>query len=291
MRDKIFAYLQLTRFPNLFTSVADVLAGYLIIRGLKIEWLELLALSLSTSFIYGGGCVLNDVRDRKQDARERPQRPIPSGRVSLPKASLLCFILFGLGLVTASWAGKESLLIATILVLLAVSYDIFTKQMPILGPITMGACRGFNLLLGMSTFSCWPGVAFVFPLISFIYVFALTTLSHFEVQGGLAGKGWVIFGCLLLVISVVLVLSATQHLAADCLIYTGLLVIFSGTPLIAGLLRPTPQQVGRAVKFLILGIPLLDAIYVSGIHGWAWGIPVSLCLLPSVFFSHYLYVT
>jgi len=31
LKDKIFAYLQLTRFPNLFTSMADVLAGYLMI--------------------------------------------------------------------------------------------------------------------------------------------------------------------------------------------------------------------------------------------------------------------
>ncbi len=291
MRDRIFAYLQLTRFPNLFTSMADVLAGYLIIRGLRIDWPEFLALCLSTSFIYGGGCILNDIRDRKQDARERPQRPIPSGRVSLPEASMLSFIFFGLGLVTAFSAGKESLLIASILVLLAVSYDILTKQRPVLGPITMGACRGVNLLLGMSPMLYWSGITFVFPLISFTYVFALTTLSHFEVQGDLAGKRWIVSGCLLLVVFALLISRLTQHLLADCLIYTGLLVFFSGPPLIAGLLRPAPQRVGRAVKFLILGIPLLDAIYVSGLHGWAYGIPVSFCTLPSMFLSRYLYVT
>lgn len=279
------------RFPNLFTSIADVLAGYLIVKGLKIGGLELLALFFSTCFIYGGGCILNDFRDRKRDALERPQRPIPSGRVSLSEAFILCLIFFGLGLITAFWAGKACLFVASLLVLLVVSYDVFTKDIPVLGPVTMGACRGANLLLGMSLSFHWSGIAIVFPFISFTYVFALTTLSHFEVEGGLSGKSWIVSACLLLVLSMVLILNLTKQLAADSLIYAGLLVIFAAPPLIAGLLKPAPQRVGRAVKFLILGIPLLDAVYVSGLHGWEYGIPVSLCVLPSTFFSRYLYVT
>ena len=291
LKDKVFAYLQLMRFPNHFTSMADVLAGYLIIRGLRIDWPELLALCLSTSFIYGGGCILNDVRDRNRDARERAHRPIPSGRVSLWEALLLTFIFFGLGLLMAFFAGENSLVIASILILLVVSYDILTKELPVSGPITMAACRGANLVLGMSPSVFWAGIILVFPLISFIYVFALTTLSQYEVEGGLGGRGWVVSGCLLLVIFVISILSITQHLLADGLSYMGLLILLAGWPLLAGLLRPAPHRVGRAVKFLILGIPLLDAVYVSGIHGWAYGIPVSLCMVPSIGLSRYLYVT
>jgi 4-hydroxybenzoate polyprenyltransferase len=291
LKDKIFAYLQLTRFPNLFTSVADVLAGYLIIRGLRLDWLELLALCLSTCFIYGGGCILNDVCDRNRDARERPFRPIPSGRVSPREALFLTFIFFGLGLTTAFLAGKTPFVIASILILLVISYDIFTKEMPVAGPITMAACRGVNLLLGMSPSLFLSGITFLFPLISVIYVFALTTLSQFEVEGGLGGRGWIVSGYLILVIFIISVLRMTKYLAADCLIYMGLLILFAGLPLLAGLLRPAPDRVGRAVKFLILGIPLLDAVYVSGLHGWAYGIPVALCTVPSMVLSRYVYVT
>ena len=271
--------------------MADVLAGYLIIRGLRIDWPELLVLCLSTSFIYGGGCILNDVCDRNRDAQERPFRPIPSGRVSFREALFLAFVFFGLGLIMALLAGNTSFVIAFILILLVVSYDIFTKEMPVAGPITMAACRGINLLLGMSPLFCLSGIIFLFPLISFTYVFALTTLSQFEVEGGLRGRGWVVSGCLILVIFTITVLRMTQYLVADCLIYMGLLILFAGLPLLAGLLRPAPHRVGRAVKFLILGIPLLDAVYVSGLNGWAYGIPVALCTVPSMALSRYVYVT
>jgi len=221
LKDKIFAYLQLTRFPNLFTSMADILAGYLIIKGLNIDWPEFLALCLSTCFIYGGGCILNDVRDRNLDASERPSRPIPSGRVALCEAGFLTCIFFGLGLFSAFLAGKTPLVMASILILLAVSYDIFTKEMPLAGPINMAACRGANLLFGMSPAFQWAGIALVFPVFSFTYVFALTKLSHFEVEGGLGGKGWVVSGSLFLVVFFLSILAMTRHLALDCFIEPG----------------------------------------------------------------------
>ena len=83
------AYLQLMRFPNLFTAAADVIAGYLIVRGLDIKLWDLVGLVFATSGIYAGGCVLNDLCDRNVDAIERASRPIPSGRVSTFEAFLL----------------------------------------------------------------------------------------------------------------------------------------------------------------------------------------------------------
>jgi hypothetical protein len=42
---------------------------------------------------------------------------------------------------------------------------------------------------------------------------------------------------------------------------------------------------------MVLGIPLLDAVYSSGVQGWPYGVVVALCILPAVFLSRYLYVT
>ena len=72
-------YLELLRPPNVMTAVADVLAGYAV-AGLS-NWAALPWLLGATACLYAGGVVLNDFFDRHLDARERPERPLPSGRV------------------------------------------------------------------------------------------------------------------------------------------------------------------------------------------------------------------
>ena len=87
--------LQLLRLPNVFTALADVAMGFLVTRG-SLQPGGLFALLAAASCqLYLAGMVLNDVFDAEVDARERPGRPIPSGRVSLAKAQLV-----GWGLLT-----------------------------------------------------------------------------------------------------------------------------------------------------------------------------------------------
>ena len=80
-------YLELLRPANVVTALADVLAGFAI-AGLgnraALPWLL-----LATAALYAGGIVLNDVFDRDIDSSERPERPIPSGRVSVAAAAAL----------------------------------------------------------------------------------------------------------------------------------------------------------------------------------------------------------
>ena len=85
-RQKVLAYLQLMRFPNIFTAVADVMAGYFIVLGSGFQWPALFGLCIATSAFYAGGCVLNDICDRELDAAERPFRPTPSKKVSVKEA-------------------------------------------------------------------------------------------------------------------------------------------------------------------------------------------------------------
>ena len=75
-------YLQLVRLPNVFTAAADSLAGWLLVQGTFGEPGRWLPLVLASVAIYAGGIVLNDVFDYEVDRVERPERPLPSGRVS-----------------------------------------------------------------------------------------------------------------------------------------------------------------------------------------------------------------
>ena len=97
--------------------------------------------------------VLNDVCDYAQDCRQRPLRPLPSGRIDRRQAAALGSLLWALGL-AAGWTASWSLgvwhcgAVATTLAGCVLAYDLGGKR-TVLGPPLMGACRSLNVLLGM----------------------------------------------------------------------------------------------------------------------------------------------
>src|SRR5437870_135185 len=99
-------YAQLVRLPNVFTALADICLGAVAALaatgGSGASWWSFLLLLLCSACLYCAGMVWNDVFDIEQDRRERPFRPIPSGRVSRRAAMLLGVILLGVGLVCAA---------------------------------------------------------------------------------------------------------------------------------------------------------------------------------------------
>src|SRR5437868_8098899 len=76
------AYAQLVRLPNVFTALADIGLGALATHALPGAWPTVVWLLLSSACLYCGGMVWNDFFDVEQDRRERPFRPLPSGRVA-----------------------------------------------------------------------------------------------------------------------------------------------------------------------------------------------------------------
>src|SRR5436309_12294338 len=121
---KIKPYLQLVRLPNLFTAAADSLAGWLLAEGTLAgpgRWAPLVAASVAT---YAGGIVLNDVFDYEVDIRERPGRPLPSGRVSRRLAAWLGGSVLAAGPGLAALSGSaESLVVALTLSIFVLGYD------------------------------------------------------------------------------------------------------------------------------------------------------------------------
>ena len=104
------AYLELLRPANVVTAVADVLAGYAVAgraNGPALPWLL-----AATVCLYAGGVVLNDFFDRELDAVERPERPIPSGRVPASRAAVLGAALLAAGIVAAAHGPSAAAAIA-----------------------------------------------------------------------------------------------------------------------------------------------------------------------------------
>lgn len=293
MHLRVAAYLQCVRFPNLFTAAADVLAGGIIAVGMSSMRPGAFALLLLSSvLIYAGGCALNDYCDRRVDARERPFRPIPSGRVSSREVLVLACALLLAGLAAAWPAGSHSFAVGLFLVGSVVSYDLGVKKMELAGPLNMALCRALNLMLGLSLGEVFleNGLTVILPLLSLAYVFSLTLLSRWEVEGTPSGKwGTILFAWGAVIVGVVLLwLSGFFHVWG--LVFLLAFILLTGPGMLRALLDTEKPQVGRAVKFMVLGIVLLDSVYVAGTRGLLSTVPVALMILPPILLSRRYYV-
>src|SRR5260370_18068046 len=92
---KLGVYLRLGRVSNLPTVWTNVLAG-VVLAGGRPEPRLLIFLWTALSFFYVGGMFLNDAFDPGLDAREPPERPIPSGPIGAAEV-----YAFGYAILTA----------------------------------------------------------------------------------------------------------------------------------------------------------------------------------------------
>jgi len=154
----MIAYLRLVRLPNVFTAIADIVAGYAIMRAKYGEqdgpgYDRLLALCGASAALYMAGMAFNDIADREEDAEFRPNRPIPSGQVKLSSAVACAFMLMFSGLALSFMAGLPALLRAGLLAAAILKYDFGSKHNVVMGPLMLGMCRFLNVQMGMCA---WP---------------------------------------------------------------------------------------------------------------------------------------
>ncbi|MBX3440522.1 MAG: UbiA family prenyltransferase, partial [Planctomycetaceae bacterium] len=155
MMTALFPFLQLCRLPTVFTAIADVFLGYLLVHpslgfGRNGSPTNFVWLVVATCGLYLSGMVFNDVFDRHIDAVERPGRPLPSGRVSLRAAVILGSLLMSGGVLSAAVVGRHTLTIAVMLSACILAYDGGLKRTPV-GPLVMGSCRLLNLIMAASS--------------------------------------------------------------------------------------------------------------------------------------------
>jgi hypothetical protein len=149
----VLPWLRLMRLPTVFTAMADILCGFLLTHQVTASDLPatpgLWLLLLASAGLYLSGMVLNDVFDAGLDAVERPERPIPSGRIRLSSAAFLGVALMTGGIVAAALVQTTTLWVAITIAICVLLYDGYAKA-TWLGPFVMGSCRGLNILLGAS---------------------------------------------------------------------------------------------------------------------------------------------
>jgi 4-hydroxybenzoate polyprenyltransferase len=253
--------------------------------------------------LYAAGTALNDVFDLEIDRAERPNRPLPSGRVAKRSAAWLggLGLVFGPALALGS-GSPVSGFVALILAGCILGYDAGLKHTGI-GPALMGACRGLNLLLGMSHAPalggpiCWLA-AFAYGL----YVAGITLVSRSETRTGLSA--WLLTGlifqdvALLGMAGIALEHPRFPHPATDRplipvegILVLGLVALALNSVAARAIQRPTPDLIQKTVKTGILSLVWLNVGLVAAVRGLDLAALIALLWLPAFLLGRWLYST
>jgi 4-hydroxybenzoate polyprenyltransferase len=307
-QNQIKPYLQLVRLPNLPTAAADSLAGALVAGASLAEASRWLPCCLASVFLYASGMVFNDLADIAIDRRERPDRPLPSGRVCPRAAAMLASTLMVLGVAASFGAGSRPGLVGLALAVMVLAYN-FALKSTWLGPLAMGACRALNLALGLALASNLVGWWGLIAAISYgAFVAGITCVSRSEAAGGrtiATGLGWLIQNAAMLALMFLALLPASLHRPEPP---GDRVVIPAHAPLVGplallivaivvnrmssrALLDPTPKRLQGAVKTGILSLVWIDFGLAAAVVGSVPALAVLALWPPSFLLGRWLYST
>jgi hypothetical protein len=188
---RLLTLLQLTRMALVFTAVSNSLCSYLLAVSFDVSnnpqatlwsslnWGAIACVALVSIGLYGFGMSLNDIIDRRRDRQIASHRPLPSGRIRVLTAHLVCaaLILMALsaGAVYAKIAdhGWQSFVLLLWTGFLITFYDFAGKYLVAPGLLTLGFIRLFHAIIPAPQLACvWH------PLLLFTHVAILSTIAY-----------------------------------------------------------------------------------------------------------------
>lgn len=258
--------LRLGRVSNLPTVWTNALAG-LVLAGGFVPLAPLASLLVAVSLAYVGGMFLNDAFDAEIDATQRPERPIPSGRVTRETVfatgtAMLTASVAGLGVAgylsgTGAWPALAGLMLAGLIVL----YNWHHKGNP-LSPVVMGLCRVLvYLAAGFCVTTDLPPALLIGAALLLCHLIGLTYAAKQESLGHVANLWPLLFLAAPLINGLALI--AGEPATALFWLPLGAAVIVA----VRFLMRRAPGDIPRAVMTLIAATSLLDAMLIAG-QGW-----------------------
>lgn len=276
--------LDLVRIPALPTALSDTAAAAALCAaaGTLRPGGAVAALGVGAA-LYLAGMVLNDLADRERDRRERPTRPLPSGRVGETGAAALGLLLLALGLGLAvlaldGWATGLAFALAGAIAV----YDFALAGRPLVGPVGMALCRGLHWAMALAACGGAGGAGALATGVVVLYVLGLTQLSLDEAGAG-ERRGRVVLPAALATaaaaVGVALLWATGERLALPAGLALAALALLLGRNAIA-LARagrsPIPPNIGPAVGTMVGNILWLDAALALARAPWPWILPFLL---------------
>jgi 4-hydroxybenzoate polyprenyltransferase len=139
-----------------FTAISNAMAGLLLRSAVGpapadvLDLEHILSLTLVSIGLYGFGMSLNDIIDRRRDSQMAAHRPLPSGRIGVVSAHVVCAVLALLALVAGfvfgqiTPGGRMSFAVVVWCMMLIIFYDAIGKYLVAAGLLSLGLIRFFH---------------------------------------------------------------------------------------------------------------------------------------------------
>jgi len=303
---RLLPILQLTRMALVFTALADSGCAWMLHLRQQLPagntnvWTLIsphraAGLAMISIGLYGFGMSFNDIVDRRRDQQLASYRPLPSGRIGLVAAHVVCLmtvILAFIGSLIFSIPGESqmSLLLFAFTLSLIMFYDLAGKYLVAPGLLTLGLIRFFNAAIPSPRLAVpWH------PLLLLNHVALLSTISyHWErkrppltkrhwwsVLGGLAAMDALVIGAFSWRRRGAAALAITPGLALPAAAVVGFILLAVWTRRSAR----NPRHAGQALMLRgLLWLIVYDAAFVAGYVGWSEAGAI-LLLLPIAYIS------
>lgn len=298
-------YLTLVRFPNLFTLPSNVFAGYFSTQSNNaIEINDIGLVILVSTCLYAVGVIFNDIADRQVDRKERPNRPIPSGKITQRNATILALLLIAISILVSYFISTATLAIVLVLITTIFLYDFVLKN-SLIGPAAMAATRLLNILLGASlNLNNFAGgeayqVSYRLCIVcisEFIYISGISALSKYETHTNASFQLRRLHVLLFLSPLVIGVYAASIGLFNNniwiYLLIFGSFIVSMFKVITSSNFAMTNSTLQKIIGLLIVGIIVHDAIYIGGsLDNWYLGMSTFGLLIPTILLGKRFYVT
>jgi geranylgeranylglycerol-phosphate geranylgeranyltransferase len=170
MRARIYTFVAETRPLNCLMAAFATLIGMLVSKvAFVAESVGVAVLAFIVVFLVAaGGNVINDYFDFAIDRVNRPDRAVPSGKITRQAALLYALALSVLGVATSLFINVACFALAALNAILLVLYSWKLKRSALVGNLLVGYLTGCVFLFGGAAVSAIfiPGVLFVSAMLA-----------------------------------------------------------------------------------------------------------------------------
>lgn len=146
----INAYFKILRPLNCIISAVAVFIGFAV-ANLAVEFTFPLVMAMIAAFlICGAGQAINDYYDASIDRKIRPEKPIPSGKISAKGAFAFAIILFIIGIAISYFINIYAFAISLVISLLLFCYSAFLGKYKYVGNWIVASGTALTLVFGAS---------------------------------------------------------------------------------------------------------------------------------------------